>query len=104
MLEANGSFMIENWPANLGCVDQKATSVGDIDWQDLRSFGGTWAPGPEGYSSHLSLTFEDVECGGVFWLDAWVSDGETVLRKWLNPDPEDDSESFIFDLHSVDRR
>ena len=92
------TFEMRGWPSNLGCDSPAAEYVEDVAWDDGRDFTGTWQLGPEGYEYDLSL-FPDVDaCAGVFALSVWQVEDDLVIRDWLGPNADDNSDSRLVEL------
>lgn len=94
-MHQDGGFVARSWPSNLLCSPSGATTVGDLEWDDLLTIRGTWQQGTD-FPSLLILMPDEGMCSGASWLfDVWeYGTGDYRIQVFLDGvrDPESASD------------
>lgn len=112
-LRADGTFEARGWPRNLDCVLAKtdpvvtATSLEDLSWNDVISFGGTWSQWTQ-VKDVVQLNPTGGECLGMSDPTIFIfhdSTGEHLQMSWYmgTAAPEEDGSDQYFVLDQARR-
>lgn len=98
-LDPDGSFVAEDWPANLMCEEPGAETIHDLDWADTVTISGTWETPEDDRVYSLMFLPDPGDCDLGSWSsDVWVGDlGGLRLKLFLGSvrDPDTASDEQI---------